>query len=229
MNKKTGASRQASSGVSMVKPYLAGLFSGLFIAFLVNLLDINPQQLIKRDKATSSTDSKAESAAKTKSATKFDFYTVLPEQEVVIAEDVAPAATNPDGTAVVAPVGGAVVGTTVPPPAIDANKNAPIINLSQPAPNAAAIAKITSEKTASEKPKASIYLQAGSFRRNEEADRRRAQLLMFGFRANVDTINSNNENWYRVQIGPFASDAEMSAARAKLKTNGIETLMTRRK
>jgi cell division protein FtsN len=227
MNKKTGASRQATSSVSMIKPYLAGLVSGLFIAFLVNLLDINPQQLIKRDKSTSTADSKAESAAKSKSATKFDFYTVLPEQEVVIAEDVAPTATNPDGTAVVAPV----VGTTVPPPAVNENKNAPITNLSTSAPNAAAIEKVTSDKAVSEKPKAtaSIYLQAGSFRRNEEADRRRAQLLMFGFRASVDSINNNSETWYRVQIGPFASDTEMSAARAKLKSNGIETLMTRRK
>lgn len=227
MNKRTGASRQSTPANGQVKAYLAGLVSGLFLAFLGSLLDINPKQIMGGEKK--SLDKNNAKVETVRSGTKFDFYTVLPEQEVVIAEE-QPVATSATGTATtVAPVPG-----TVPPPAViektDAEKTAPITNLSAPAENAAAIkqAEQLAAQTAT-KPKTATYLQAGSFRRNEDADKRRAELLMYGFRAGVDSVNSNGEKWYRVQIGPFASDAELSRARTKLKANGIETMAMRRK
>jgi cell division protein FtsN len=233
-NKKTGASRQSPSPVGgSVKAYFAGLVSGLFIAFLVNLLDITPQQLLSRgaDKGAEKTADK--SAAKStvgQGGTKFDFYTVLPEQEVVVAEEnVAPAGTAaaPGSPEAVPPQ-----GTTVPPPAIAEKPTeetpAPITNLSQPAENIDEIKKVAAAEAAV-KSKSAIYLQAGSFRRLADADKRRAELLMYGMRASAEPVNSNGETWYRVQIGPFASDSEMTRARTKLKSNGIDTLMTRRK
>lgn len=234
MSKRTGASRQSPSPMGgRTKAYFAGLASGLFVAFLVNLLDIGPAQLMNRNAgnhvnsgAEKAGDKSAAKSAATQTGTKFDFYTVLPEQEVVVADDTAGA---PGVAATAAAV--AAQPTTVPPPAIAEKviegKSAPITDLSQPAENVEAIKKLAAAEKA--KTVSAIYLQAGSFRRIADADKRRAELLMYGMRASAEPVNSSGETWYRVQIGPFASDAEMSRARSKLKANGIDTLMTRRK
>lgn len=234
MNKKTGASRQAAPANGRVKAYFAGLFSGLFVAFLASLLNITPASF--KAAAGKPADTAASKPADVRSTTKFDFYTVLPEQEVVIADETA-AAANASGAINSGAPGSANPAepalTTVPPPAIietpaaTETRPAPITDLSQTAETAAAAKK--AEQLAAAKPKSSVYLQAGSFRRLADADKRRAELLMYGMRATAEPVNSNGETWYRVQIGPFASDADVARARSKLKANGIETLMTRRK
>jgi len=71
-------------------------------------------------------------------------------------------------------------------------------------------------------------LQAGSFRQREDADRRRAELLLLGLTPTVEETNGNNGRWYRVYVGPFESHSEMARARSLTANQNIDTLLLKR-
>lgn len=117
----------------------------------------------------------AETAAKP----KYDFYSVLPEMEVVVPEaELKSAPTQP----------------AAPQPAGAATR---------------------------------YVLQAGSFRNSADADALKARLILAGLRAQVQPVNVNGSNWYRVRIGPFADLKTLDAARSTLSANGIEGIALR--
>ena len=72
-------------------------------------------------------------------------------------------------------------------------------------------------------------LQAGSFRNNEDADRRRAQILLLGLDAKVELVEANGDRWHRVYVGPFLTHNTLSSARSKLINESIDTLVIRQK
>jgi hypothetical protein len=71
-------------------------------------------------------------------------------------------------------------------------------------------------------------LQAGSFQKPEDADRRRAELLLLGLEASVEEANGDNGRWFRVYIGPFATRSKLAQARSLTAQQGIDTLLLRR-
>jgi len=71
-------------------------------------------------------------------------------------------------------------------------------------------------------------LQAGSFKQREDADRRRAQLLLLGLEPKIEETNGNNGRWYRVYLGPFASRAKLNKARSLTAAQNIDTLLLKR-
>jgi hypothetical protein len=71
-------------------------------------------------------------------------------------------------------------------------------------------------------------LQAGSFRQREDADRRRAELLLLGLEPRVEESNGDNGRWYRVYLGPFTSHSKMSKARSLTAGQDIDTLLLKR-
>lgn len=88
--------------------------------------------------------------------------------------------------------------------------------------------KVEVEETAAEvipKEDYSYILQAGSFRRLEDADRLRARLLLLNMETNIRSANNDSGNtWHRVMVGPFASRSKLSKARSTLINHGINTL-----
>lgn len=69
-----------------------------------------------------------------------------------------------------------------------------------------------------------IFLQAGSFRKNDEAENMKARLAMLGVFASVQSIDlAEKGTWYRVRIGPFNSKMDSDQTSASLRENGIET------
>ncbi|MCR9107020.1 MAG: SPOR domain-containing protein [Gammaproteobacteria bacterium] len=76
--------------------------------------------------------------------------------------------------------------------------------------------------------KEQFLLQAGSFRQREDADRRRAQLLLLGLEPNIQEATGENGRWYRVYLGPFESRAQMSRAQGLTAAQNIETLPLKR-
>jgi cell division protein FtsN len=117
-----------------------------------------------------------------KPATKFDFYTLLPEREVIVPNE-----------------------REAIKPATDKPKAAP---------------------AETEEP---LFLQVGSFRAAQEADRRRAQVILLGLEAKVESVQANGDTWYRVQAGPFTSREKLSKARSQLSAEGIESLQLKQK
>lgn len=70
------------------------------------------------------------------------------------------------------------------------------------------------------------YLQAGSFRLPEEADRMKANLAFLGLESSVQTVSINGaDTWHRVRIGPFSDFASLNEARRRLKDNNIESMV----
>jgi cell division protein FtsN len=75
---------------------------------------------------------------------------------------------------------------------------------------------------------ATYLLQAGSFRQREDADRRRAELLLLGLEPKVEESNSDNGRWFRVYLGPFNSHPAMTRARSLTAAQDIDTLLLKR-
>jgi cell division protein FtsN len=71
-------------------------------------------------------------------------------------------------------------------------------------------------------------LQAGSFRDAEDADRRRAELLLLGLEPKVEETNGDNGRWFRVYLGPFDSRSRMQQARSLTAQQDIDTLLLKR-
>lgn len=75
-----------------------------------------------------------------------------------------------------------------------------------------------------------FLLQAGSFRRSDDADRRRGELILHGLSARVQPVSmGNGDTWYRVMVGPFDNANAAHRAQDKLASAGIETLAIRAK
>ena len=138
---------------------------------------------------------------------RYDFYQMLPEQS--IGQPTPPAADAPVAKA--AP-------TDLPPSKAPQAAESPKPSTSLPPAvekPATAAANATETK---------VSLQVGSFRRYEEADRRKAELALLGYSASVQTANVNGETWHRVKIGPLP-DAEARKARDRLKAVGMNPML----
>lgn len=73
-----------------------------------------------------------------------------------------------------------------------------------------------------------FLLQAGSFRRIEDADRRRAELILLGLDARIQPVQlASGDTWHRVMVGPFESTRTLHQAQDRLALDGIETLPIR--
>lgn len=69
-------------------------------------------------------------------------------------------------------------------------------------------------------------VQTGSFRKQEDAERQRAEIAFQGLRANVKRIDlDSGSTWYRVNVGPFNSRSQMNAAIDKLVNLNIQPLV----
>jgi cell division protein FtsN len=73
-----------------------------------------------------------------------------------------------------------------------------------------------------------FLLQAGSFRQREDAERRRAELILLGLEPKIEASSSDNGRWFRVYLGPFESHKSMSRARGLTANQNIETLVLKR-
>jgi cell division protein FtsN len=72
------------------------------------------------------------------------------------------------------------------------------------------------------------FLQAGSFRQQDDAERRRAELLLLGLEPRIEETNGDNGRWFRVSLGPFESQDAITRARGLLANQNIETVLLRR-
>lgn len=90
----------------------------------------------------------------------------------------------------------------------------------------------TQPRTPAARPEEKIeyVLQVGSFKRPEDADRLRAQLILLNLDARIETVKLRNaEVWHRVLVGPFPNQASVTRARVTLANNEIESLILKRK
>jgi cell division protein FtsN len=72
-------------------------------------------------------------------------------------------------------------------------------------------------------------LQTGSFKQREDADRRRAELILLGLEPSIEETNGDNGRWYRVYLGPFQTRAKLNKARSLTAAQNIDTLLLKRR
>ena len=77
---------------------------------------------------------------------------------------------------------------------------------------------------------ATYYLQVGSFKNEEEAEARKAELLLLNFTPSIQTVTiDNSQTWHRVRLGPFTDRRTVDKARRGLQDNGIDFIMLKEK
>jgi cell division protein FtsN len=165
----------------------------------------------------------------------FEFYTVLPEQEVVVGRSERD--TRPVNTATTLPA--LHGGQTQPPPAGGAVRSPgqPLATVPQttqpPKPAGEAVPKPAGETLASAAavPKEGnrFMVQMGSFRTPADAERMRAQMALLGVVAEVQPVTlEKGDKVFRVLSG-VVDAAESSRIQQRLKENGVTTMLMRLK
>lgn len=70
-------------------------------------------------------------------------------------------------------------------------------------------------------------LQAGSFTRYEDADRRRAELALQGIESTIQRVAIDDKTYHRVRIGPTRDLDALNQQRARLREANIDVLRIR--
>jgi cell division protein FtsN len=238
--KKAAPKRGASRYQAPAKPPIPGwvwLACGLLIgAFVVFLMKLEPgRSEVKRVKedatrpanvtaAKHPTNSPAAPAAPVKP--KYDFYTLLPESEVIVPME--PPAEKPPATltpeelakADAARALAALGGQTPPPLPAASTATTTTTTTTTATPAAAAPTSIAKAPLSTQ-----FFLQAGSFRKQADADKVRAQIILLGQSVQVESGNVRDETWYRVLVGPFASREQLTQAQKNLAAGGFSNLL----
>lgn len=205
---KRGASRYQAPAKTPVPGWLwlvAGLVIGGFLVFLATLQPGGEE--IKRNQETSKAKEPPKSSAQQQAAKpKYDFYTLLPESEVILP----PEAKAPEPAPPPVPVSPEEAAK------IDAARaEAALSGKTPPPPPTVAKAPVTTQ----------FFLQAGSFRKQIDADKVRAEIIMLGHDVRVESVKVRDENWYRVLVGPYTSREQLTQAQKALAGSGYSNLL----
>ena len=216
---KRGASRYQAPAKKPIPGWLwmaIGLTVGAFIVFLMKL-EPGQGDDVKRVKQEQQKATKVAEANKTAPSPtqpakpKYDFYTLLPESEVIVPPEAVPEKTPPTPqTAPLTPV------TPAEAAKIDTVRAQAALNglTPPPAPPVVKAAPVTK-----------FFLQAGSFPKQADADRVRAQIILLGQAVTVESGTVKEATWYRVLVGPFSNREQLTVAQKQLAGAGFSNLL----
>lgn len=162
-----------------------GLTIGLSVAFAIYVNGLSrvpaPQQQATTPERPAnrpaSNASRQDAATEEAPPRRFDFYSMLPNFEVVVPEQEA-----------------------------DVTRDTRVQAIVQPG---------------------NYVLQAGSFSRFEDADRRRAQLALQGIESRVQRVSIDDKTYHRVRIGPLQDLDKLNMIRSRLRQADIDVLRIR--
>ena len=159
---------------------------------------------------------------------EYDFYTVLPEQEVAMTDAELAASAREEAerqrrtlaaqrqreadAAELASPTPATVPAAAPPAATATTATAA-------APTTPAPAAAASSDTS-----ARYILQAGSFSASGDAESLKARIALLGLSARVESGDANGKTVYRVRMGPYGTATELAEAKQKLGNGGLPAL-----
>ncbi|MWJ28707.1 SPOR domain-containing protein [Halomonas sediminis] len=201
---------------------LAGMAAGFFLAQHQHGTAPWQEQATSPPQATvlpkPAASQEREAARETEAAAEpamptFEFYTLLPETEVI-----APGATLPSTA-------------SRPPIPAQAIEEIPTSEAVQSDPIAEVIAANTRpDEQAPSKPTAAAeahryMLQAASFREISDAEQLRQRLRNLSLLAQISEVQAGGDTWHRVQVGPYEDTRELNRAQDLMSTQGIEPLL----
>jgi cell division protein FtsN len=173
----------------------------------------------------------AEAPPEKETAPQYDFYTVLPGNEVRMSDaELAASAREEEARRsqeearrardalegrTPAPAPTTVVATPAPPAAASP----------APAPVAASAAPQTAAAAAPASSDGARYiLQAGAFGASGDAEEVKAKIAMLGLGARVEPGQTGGKTVYRVRMGPYGSASELAEAKRKLADSGLPAM-----
>ncbi|MCK2184596.1 SPOR domain-containing protein [Halomonas getboli] len=147
----------------------------------------------------------------------FEFYTLLPESEVIAPGEQAASST----------------ATPPPRPAKEEDDDdggdtgAESVSADDPIAQVIAANSAPAEDTTQRAEDGKRYmLQAASFRETRDARQLAGRLKDFGLLAKISEVQTGDgATWHRVQVGPYRDRRELSRARDLMATQGIEPLL----
>lgn len=212
--KRKQATRNGSPGAAAWPAWVwlaLGVLLGLGIATLLllqgwaptlrksNSPQPNPQATAAKPSEPAVADDTKKPAATAAARKNYDFYSVLPEMEVVIPDAELSAKARAEqqrqqNAAQNPTAAGTTSGSTPPPePAVAASG-------------------------------ARYVLQAGSYPDPKAAEELKAKLALSGFVARVQSVNVNGKTWHRVRVGPYSSASDVETAKAGLSEAGVNAI-----
>jgi cell division protein FtsN len=177
--------------------------------------------------------------------TKFDFYTLLPEKEVVIPDEELSARVKAEAAAQAASKAQAALPTTSAntpsgtapttgssPTAIQPNSgtdttNGSTVNAASGTNTTTAATNTNTSATGTTAQSGRYLLQAGAFRNGAEADNLKARIALLGLVGRVEIVETPNGPMHRVRIGPYATASELEQAKQKLGSGGLPAVAIR--
>ncbi len=184
---------------------------------------------IAPDTAQDTPRAKVDGSAKPK-PTQYDFYTLLPGEEVAIsdAELAASAKAESDAQDAAQKAATAALKTdagVLPPPISENAPNNPAASPDSTA-TAASAAPTPAATPASD---ARYILQAGAFGGSGDAESVKAKIALLGLNARVESAQIGGKTVYRVRMGPYGTASELADAKAKLASGGLPAMAVRAK
>ena len=133
---------------------------------------------------------------------RFEFYQILPGDKV--------------GSAAERHAAGAPTNAKVPPPTPSEHK-------------ATARSDTVAPKEATKSGGGeTVYLQAGAFQSETDAENLKAKIAFSGFEASIRSVNLPDKGTlYRVRLGPYKSSDEVNRIKATLSQNGISAAVVK--
>lgn len=169
------SSRAAAEPPSLNQDHLKGFAAGALGGLVIGVASMAWLTTTNEQPATALSDPVITADPSAEPKPRYDFFTVLPNQELDLASDVEPAGLSDNAS------------------------------------------------------DADLYLlQAGSFRLQTDADRRRGELALLGLTATIEETRGDNGLWFRVYVGPFESRSAMARARSITAQQSIDTLLLKR-
>lgn len=166
------------------------------------------------------------------SATQYDFYTVLPGNEVRMSDaELAASARAEQARQEQAEarrardaLEGRTPATTNTPAASTAAAPANIEAADAPAEARPAPATPAPAAAASTDTDARYILQAGAFGASGDAEQLKARIAMLGLSARVESGQAGGKTVYRVRMGPYGSASDLAEAKGKLASSGLPAM-----
>ena len=252
-NKNQARRKGGSNGTPGWVWLLAGLVLGAAVFFIVPGLkkdgdgffrpqpnpDARPAQVAEADDTaelspeTSTATSQPAAAVEEKpKETQYDFYTLLPGQEVQMSDAELAASARAEkaaearaqAVAAAKPIDGATPAAG-PKPLPEQADPTPVATTASARPEAAATpgAAVAAEKSAGGN-EARYILQAGAFGGSGDAEATKAKIAMLGLSARVESAQIGGKTVYRVRMGPYGSASELAEAKQKLANGNLPAM-----
>lgn len=181
----------------------------------------------------------------------FDFYELLPGEEVAMTDaqiaaiakeearrKAAEAAANMDAAtqAADAQARAAAAAAGLPQPLPESGSATPPARPTQVASAAAAKPEAAPQPNATPAPTTTkpaagtpYVLQAGAFQASGDAEAVKARVALLGLNARVESATINGKTMYRVRMGPYASASDLAEAKSKLSSGGLPAVAIKAK